>query len=273
MSLKAILTVGWKDGTANQLSAKELHDEAEKEAGKLNEAEQRKCYEDTLLHQIKDANTIIVSTTGLFRRNKKGFGGIKKFVSSLMSVDSENDIGNIYCLMDVFSYAFLKGAKNLDFQLPEIKKDFPKEVDKILKSLNLDLFRKFEKEWRENIIPTLEEFERMGKSFPENFEINNDDYLDLRGILTRTSARDERRSLATLLVSGPSTMEEISEDLGLNYTLGNRILGVFADIGVVETQGNDKYVISLNKLPLVIFFLREIMGLDLLRLVKEEIKK
>ncbi len=252
MPINAILTVGWKNDITHQFSARKLHDNAK--GGE--------DYENTLLQQLRTSSKpiIIHATEHLFRRNVNGFGGIKKFVASLMSiVTREKDIGEIYCLMDVFSYAFLKGAKNFDFQLPERKGNFPKEV------VGLDLFRKCEEKWEEEILPALEEFERIGKPFPEGFNIEKEKYLGLRGILSRGSARDERRSLATLLVSGPSTMGEISKDLNLNYTLGNRILGIFADIGIVKVQDNDKYIISLDKLPLVVFFLREIMGLDFLR--------
>ena len=135
------------------------------------------------------------------------------------------------------------------------------------------MYREYEGEWGEKILPALENFERLGNPFPEGFNIEKGEYLGLRGVLSRISARDERRSLATLLVSGPSTMEEISKDLNLNYTLGNRILGIFADIGIVNIQDNDKYIISLDKLPLVVFFLREIMGLDYLEMLKEDNKQ
>lgn len=251
MSLKAILTVGWKDDTTCQLSARILHDNAN--GGN--------DYENTLLKHLQNASKpiTIYATEQLFRRHVGGYRDIKNFVASLMSiVTREKDIGDIYCLMDVFSYAFLKGAKNFDFQLPERKGNFHKEV------VGLDLFRKCEGKWEKDILPALEEFERIGKPLPKGFIITKEVYLALRSILSRGSARDEQRALATLLVSGPSTMNEISDDLGLNYTLSNRILGIFADIGVVEVQDNDKYVISLEKLPVVVFFLREIMGLDFL---------
>jgi hypothetical protein len=251
MPLNAVLTVGWKDDSEHQFSARKLHDNAK--GGQ--------DYESTLLQHLQNASTpiTIYSTEQLFRRHVGGYHDIKNFVASLMSiVTREKDIGDIYCLVDVFSYAFLKGAKNFDFQLPERKVNFPKEV------VGLDLFRKRKEKWEKEILPALEDFERIGKPLPKGFIITKELYLDLRGILSRGSARDEQRALATLLVSGPSTMKEISDDLGLNYTLGNRILGIFADIGVVVIQDNDKYVISLEKLPVVVFFLREIMGLDFL---------
>ncbi len=260
MSLNAILTVGWKYDTTHQLSARNLHNNA---AGGGD-------YEGTLLQQLQKAGKplIIHATEQLFRRNVNGFDDIKKFVASLMSIVSkEEDIGDVYCLIDVFSYAFLKGAKNFDFQLPEIKDNFPEDI------VGSDLYREYEEKWGGEILPALENFERLGIPLPEGLNIEKEEYLGLRGILSRVSARDERRSLATLLVNGPSIMEEISEDLNLNYTLGNRILGVFADIGIVKVQANDKYIISQDKLPLVVFFLREIMGLDYLEMLKEDNKQ
>ena len=254
MLLNAVLNVGWKDNSGYEFSAKKLH----------NKAKGGEDYESTLLQQLRTSSKSIIihSTEQLFRRNVNGFADIKQFVASLISiVTKEEGIGDVYCLMDVFSYAFLKGAKNFDYQLPEIKNNFHKDI------VRSDLYRECEGKWSKEILPALEDFERIGKPFPEGFSVEKEKYLRLRDILSRGSARDERRSLATLLVSGPSTMKEISEDLGLNYTLGNRILGIFADkdIKVVDIQNNGKYVIYQDKLPLVVFFLREIMGLDFLR--------
>ncbi len=319
MPLNAILTVGWKDYSTQEYSARKLHDTAEDESEKSTEClrnkiddlyneveklenelendeskkseyedrkkehkvktkdyedEKRDCYKTSLFQQLQqlqsvDKPIIIYATEQLFRRNINGFGSIKKFVASLiLIVTKENGFGDVYCLMDVFSYAFLKGAKNIDFQLPERKDDdFPDEV------AGLDLYRNCEKKWNKKDIPALEEFERTGKRLPQKFIITEKEYLRLRSILTRGSARDEQRSLATLLVSGPSTMKEISDDLGLNYSLGDRVLGVFVDNGIVRAWKNGKYVIFSDKLPAVIFFLREIMGLDYLRSLQEDIRK
>ncbi len=304
MSLKALLTVGWEVDTKHPLSARQLHDKSENTAKKStddllkvvkvleyvtkkcntkeNEYEDKKreyeakknaCYESNLLESLiehlekSDSKQITIQATEqLFRRNVNGFGDIKKFIASLISiVTKDENIGEIYCLTDVFSYAFLKGAKNFDFQLPEIKNNFPDDIDRS------NLYRDYEEKWMEKIIPALEKFERLGDKFPEGYNIKKEEYLELRDILSRVSARDERRSLATLLVNGPSTMEEISNDLNLNYNLGSRILGIFKgkNINVVAIQ-NDKYVISKDKLPLVVFFLREIMGLDFLSSLREK---
>jgi hypothetical protein len=187
-----------------------------------------------------------------------GYSEIKNFVAALISiVTKNNNFGDVKCRVDVFCYAFLKGAKNFDFLLPESKNNLTQEEDKS------NLYRQCEKEWAK-VIKALEEFERIGKPFPEAKGITKNHYLDLRHIMAKNSARDERRSLATLLVTGPSTMNEISKDLGLNYSLSQRVLGVFVDIEIVEIQDDNKYVISTYKIPLVVFFLRETIGLDYL---------
>ncbi|MGK7894809.1 MAG: hypothetical protein AB4372_14630, partial [Xenococcus sp. (in: cyanobacteria)] len=62
-------------------------------------------------------------------------------------------------------------------------------------------------------------------------------------------------------------------DIGLNYTLGQKTLGIFERIDVVKRQEQEKqkekestrYVIVKEALPVVIFCLRETIGLDLLR--------
>ncbi len=66
------------------------------------------------------------------------------------------------------------------------------------------------------------------------------------------------------MVSGPSTIEEISIDLGLNYTLGQRTVGVFHDQAILERNPDGSYVIAESALPMVVFVLRETFGLDLL---------
>ena len=79
----------------------------------------------------------------------------------------------------------------------------------------------------------------------------------------RASARDEWRAMALLVLSGPSTMAEISRELGLGYTLGPRVLKPFMDVGAVVEE-TSAYRIDMDYLPIVLYFLRELLGLDIL---------
>jgi hypothetical protein len=245
MSLRAVLTVGWKDDPRDEFSAVRLNNRAR---------ESEKGYQETLTEILKNARQpiTIYGLEQLFRRRAEGFTEIKEFVGALTTIaTSEEGIGTVRCHIDAFAYAFLKGAKNFDFLLPEEKdKSGP--------------FRLILPKWEEKIT-ALEEFERTGESPPPEIELFKEQYLDLRKIITRKSARDERRSLATLLVSGPSTLKEIKDDLGLNYSLSQRTIGTFTEIGVViQRQDDERYVISQEPLLIVVFCLREVMGLDYL---------
>ena len=56
----------------------------------------------------------------------------------------------------------------------------------------------------------------------------------------------------------------ISSDLGLNYSLSQRTISVFEPASIVEHRGDGVYAIAALALPLVIFGLREVLGIDLL---------
>ena len=242
MALQAILTTGWPDDPKDRLSATSLHGDAEQRGTGYQAflgAELRKS----------DNPVIIPGLDRLFRRRTKHFQKIKKFVSNLFELScSDQGPFDIKCKINLFAYAFLKGAKNFDLFLP-VSEDNNGFKDKL-------------RLW-ENQLADLENFERQGIPFPSDSPLRSEQYLALRRIIARPSATDERRTLATLLVSGPSSIEEISIDLELNYTLGQRTVGVFHDQAILERDSKGIYVITEDALPLVVFVLRETIGLDL----------
>jgi hypothetical protein len=253
MPLEAVLTVGWPEKPPEKISATTLHEACAQSEGK--------AYAEELFHHLirlrqelpAKQPLIIGGTERLFRRRANGFGKIKTFLGTLNDVVTTYPIdGNVQCHMDVFTYAFLKGAKNIDFFLPESTRcEGP--------------FRRSYPQWQRTIV-TLEAFERFGKPLPEKQRVA---YLALRRIIARPSARDERRTLATLLVSGPSTSDEITQDLGLSFTLSDRILPTLQQAGVLDRRGA-AYSIRCAALPRVVFVLREVMGLDLLAGLEEK---
>lgn len=240
MKLNAKLTVGWDYKNPTGLTAKELHEAALKQGN----------YVEFLSSQLtQKKHSEIYQFEQLFRNRNQGFQPIKKFVGVLTSIEAQNSLG---CHIDVFAYSFLKGAKNFDLLLP-----FDREQ-------NNDFREKYQ-EW-ESIIRKLENFERFGRDTPQKLAKQ---YLALRKVVSRLSVRDEIKTLATLLVSGPSTLKQVSQDLGLNYTLGQRTVGVFENISVVEKRNQEIYAIATEALPVVIFCLRETVGLDLLSNLKD----
>lgn len=113
----------------------------------------------------------------------------------------------------------------------------------------------------------LEDFERLGRNLRPEFSFVKDIYLKLRAAVSRPSARDEQRSLAILLESGPSTLDDISLDLGLNYSLDKRIMTALQGAGAIESRRQDDddiYFVAPNALPVALFLVRETVGLDLL---------
>ena len=235
MKLNAKLTTGWnyKPKESNIL---QLQDE------NLNQHD----YVENITNRIFDDKKIVAiyPLEQLFRKSTTGFKPIKQFVAALAN---NSETRTLDCYIDVFAYSFLKGAKNFD----------------LLLLFDRDKNREFIETYKKCLdkVAMLENFERFGQCINDDLQ---NQYLALRKIISRVTARDEIRTLATLLVSGPSTLKEVSEDLGLNYTLSQRTIGVFKDIEVLEERDKQKYAIATEALPVVIFCLRETIGIDLL---------
>ncbi len=252
MALEAVLTVGWPEfSPGDPVSAKTIHEACEESK------EER--YSGELVKRLGALSSgaqpiIIKGDDQLFRRRTRGFKDIKVFAGKLNQVLAKHgDLGDVHLEIDAFAYAFLKGAKNFDFFLPETPaKSGP--------------YRDVLSEWNAQI-EALETFERDGIASPS---IDTKAYLALRRIVARKSARDELRALASLLMSGPSTQEEVGKDLGLAYGLAERILPTLQEIEVLEFREDGRYAVRKEALPRVVFCLREVMGLDLLPVLERE---
>ena len=299
MKLTAKLNTGWDDKQPEP-GAWELNIKNVKKDDYIKYIE---TFTDKII-KSREKSIVVYPLDKLFRKSTEGLQPIKKFVGAL--AENPDTKKEVTCYIDVFAYSFLKRAKNFDLLL------------QLHQEQNEDFKNKY-KEWSDDI-KKLEKFERFGKTkfFCKQhiFDDQKDIYLHLRKIVSRPSTRDEIRTLATLLVSGPSTLKEISDDLGLHYTLGQRTVGVFSDfsikkhspsIGFIkglqyildalisckslkdqdildkkdikilesrekedekedddEKEKEKEYKISSEALPVVIFCLRETIGLDLL---------
>lgn len=245
MKLQAVLSYGWPDHPASPLLAATLHQVA-READSTGRASYLEAlrFEPTLAARHHQA---ILGLDALFRRRTRGFDDLKQFLGALAQIPTDHG-PPLCCEIDGLAWNFLKGAKNLDLLLPADPAG------------SAPFFKKMQT-WQTDIAE-LERFERFGVAAPS---VNTRAYLALRAIVTRPSARDERRALATLLVSGPSTLAEISTDLRLNYSLGERSLAVFEGDppAAIERRG-ERFAIRDSAMPIVLFCLRETMGLDLL---------
>lgn len=243
MSLVSVLTLGWEQPPADAVTAVSLHQ------GASGANEYTAAVERAL--RPKAPFVDVLALDRLFRKRTGGFDQVKQLVGALAAIDGgSEEFDTIRCYVDVFAYAFLRGAKNFDFLLPEAP-----DVRGSYRSGEQDLLQR---------VAALEAFERDGTPLPPNLHLSREDYLALRAVLTKPLARDERRTLAAFLVSGPSTLEEISMDLGLNYTLSQRVLGAFEPCHLFDRTEDGRYRIRAEALPMVVFGLRETLGLDYL---------
>lgn len=255
MQLEAVLTPDWPVNSHAKNSSRNLVNHAEATTV---------AYQESLTDALKKHDiSSIVSLEQLFRRKPAGFDPLKKFLSTLTSIDSLADKHDkqksqtiLSCSINAFAYAFLKAAKNIDFILP-LAKSQPTEL---LHALS---------QWQASI-SALEHFERTGKRFPPTLCFNKDDYLAVRTIITRPSARDERSTIAALLLSGPSCIDDICTDLGINTSLSQRILSAFSQSRLLKKDSEKKFSIKRSKIPIALFCLRETMGLDPLSMLSIE---
>ena len=273
MDLKAKLVSGWKDYAIevsstpanrkleeiqSELLSSHLHKLAREQA-KLNHS--YPYHLQMALMGSKSARASaqvdVIALDRLFRKNVEGFKPIKQFVSGLLFPANIFDRSHtIICEIDVFAFAFLKEAKNFDVLLDctENNQEFLNTREEWFKSLE-----------------AIEQFELFGTLPISVDRVDLECYLKLRTIVIRPSARDERRVLASLLVSGPSTLSQISDDLGLAYTLGPRTLFGLLDSGTVvrcrdryATESSEEATFKIDEaaLPIAIYCVRETVGLD-----------
>lgn len=240
MSLIAVLTTGWSADTANLIPALKLHKTAECSDDN---------YRDALLAQVDSGGDNLLNLDSTFRRRPSGYGPIQRIVSSL--VDQEREIR---CQIDAFAFAFLKGAKNYDMLMTVD----PDSLRQVQTQLN---------EWKK-AVDALTEFERRGNPLNEPWLSLKPIYLALRSIVGRASARDERRTLVLLLVTGPASSDEIKEDLRLNYSLSKRVMSALVNTGALTyRKETSHYAIRQETIPVVLFLVRELMGLDMLAML------
>ncbi|MEM9088242.1 MAG: hypothetical protein AAGC93_05800 [Cyanobacteria bacterium P01_F01_bin.53] len=251
MQLAAKITVGWADIPRSQFAARELH----------NRASAASNYTKSLFHQLQlgTSETVILGLDHLFRQSTGGSSPIRKLVSELTYLPTIPALSvPLSCEVDLFAYAFLAGTKNFDLLLP-LTPNNNIAIAQVQTDCALAL-------------RALENFERTGTLPPKFDELDAQQYLAIRRVISRPSARDELRTLATLMVSGPSTAPDLVRELGINEGLAQRMLGLFESIGIFTRWGEEPgrrveepvFVIDKVAIPLVVFCLRETLGLDLL---------
>lgn len=246
------LTVGWPIQNEAVLPAKLLHNIAESTTTKHTSYQEE-------LKKLFDRNSSAcnIHLDQLLRRRAGGFGDINTFASALLSIWGDLPASKS-CSIDIFAFAFLKHAKNYDLFMRPDPEGFGQLQAKI-------------EHWQW-AVQALEDFERLGLDLAAEYSYLKETYLSLRAIMSRPSARDEQLTLSILLVCGPLTKDEISSDLGLNYSLNLRILAALQATGAIESRhdGDEiRYLINETVLPVCLFVVREVIGLDLLAMVAD----
>ena len=180
-----------------------------------------------------------------FRRNTSGFSTIKDYVAKVRD-GRPLEINAFLC-------AFLMKAKNLDLFLRvnnESIKDHLKQISTKMAALeNLE---------REGIVPS------------DDLLFNT--YMSIRAIAARPSARDEQRTLATLLFSGPSTPEQIEADLGIDKNLAERVLRTLSPLVVQTEEDSNCFVLrsDANSLAVALYLLQYTLGVNPLRVLQSQ---
>ena len=251
MQLAANITVGWADLPKSQFCAQALH----------SRAIAAPHYERSLFHQLQlaKADTRILGLDQLFRRACGSYQPLLQLARSL------NDLPNIpnlpaplLCDIDLFAYAFLAGVQNFDLLLPLVHHNSV-ALAQILSDC-------------QEAVRSLEDFERTGALPSQMSELDAQQYLALRRAVARPSAQLELQTLAVLLVSGPSAVIHLTQELTTEPGAARRILNLFESIEIVTRWGEEPgssstdplFVIDKVAVPLVIFCLKEILGLDLM---------
>ena len=179
------------------------------------------------------------------RRNTAGFSTIKSLAEQ---ANSEKPL-----VINAFLYAFLCPAKNFDLFLKENVDTISSDVARIEKKMK-----------------SLADFEREATSLREAGLRKI--YLAARNIAARKSARDEQRTLATLLFSGPSTAKEIAQDLDISENLAGRILRVLGSVAEEQDPGRFTLRADTDTLAVVLQLLRSTLGLDPIRVLRRRIE-
>jgi hypothetical protein len=143
MPLEAFLTMGWPELPTSDPSAASAIYKVFCESANSQKDAYSESFHDILsglrASVTNEEPVYIKSTDALFRRRAGGFSDIKNFIGKLSEiVATSSNIGRVNCEIDVFAYAFLKGAKNFDFFLPESKND-------------IGPFRKIHPQWQKEL--------------------------------------------------------------------------------------------------------------------------
>ena len=179
------------------------------------------------------------------RRNTTGFGTIK----NLIAASRDNEPLEI----NAFLYAFLVSAKNINLFLKANDERTKAPIQTICDKMN-----------------AIARLEREGTK-PEDDSLLRI-YKRTRLIAARPNTRDEQRTLATLLFSGPSTPEQIEADLGIDKNLVARIFRALSPLIEQTEADSNRFVLRSdhNSLAVTLYLLQYTLGLEPVRVLQSQ---
>lgn len=192
----------------------------------------------------------------LFRRRTGGYKNWNAFLNWAARTDHPKNF-EVECQFDAFAYSFLSIAKNADFQIPV-------HADDPIASPSFE--EDFEKFFDD--VDDLTQLEGLGIP-PRNNELLQR-YILAREPLSRPSARDERRIVVALFVSGSSTGKELESELGIYEGLPDRILLSLEKSGCVCKDENrlGHFKIDPFALGICYFLVRETLGFSMKKVIE-----
>lgn len=182
-----------------------------------------------------DWSAVAVAATPL-RRRDQSFQAIRDGVAA----SHDGDIP-----VHAFIYAFLRWAKNVDLYVDTA---YEPGVRDRLAELRAGM-------------AALEAFERHGHRLRGTHAAAKTPYLSLRRTFARPSARDERRVAVHYLMNGPSSDRELAEDLVLSEAFAARSRRALDSV-IAGPDGNHRFGVADNALPIVLFLVRETTGIN-----------
>lgn len=244
--LHACLTHGWRSPEAAGVEAREL---ARSLAARAPVGDSNVAYGHPWDRWTEQAAPSpppprVVRFERLVRRRP---GGVETALSVLRALATRlPDPACVELEIDLFAYDYLAGTTDFDL-LVSPAKDSPAAA--IWPAWQAALF-------------ALQQFETEGRPPGSTAEVDVDHYLEIRSSVMRSDSNLLRRLLAALLVAGPSTTDELAQDVRARPDIVLQTLWVLAGSAAVAEVEDGLWVVAAPALPPVLFLLQSSLGLD-----------
>ena len=174
-------------------------------------------------------------------------GGVETALSVLRALATRlPDHACVELEIDLFAYDYLAGATAFDL-LARPSTDSPAAA--VLPAWQAALF-------------ALQQLETEGRPPDPTAKVDVDHYLEIRSAMMQGNSNLLRKLLAALLVAGPSTTDELAQDVRARPDTALQTLWVLAGSAAVAQVEDGLWVVAAPALPPVLFLLQSSLGLD-----------